>query len=103
LPVCFLAGWLANNTVDGVKLEKETVSIGQCITVGEITLLPVVRTFSYRRNVDRRLASFGSKNLIGIVALSPKWKRAMSVNGEDVPIGQYIEQVPELKELLQNM
>ena len=84
-------------------MEKEKVSAEQRITVGEITLFPIVRTFSYCRKFDRCLASFGSKKLVGIVALSPKWKRAISVNGEEVPLDQYMEQVPELKEILQNM
>jgi hypothetical protein len=46
---------------------------------------------------------FGSKNLVGIVIISPKWKSAINIAGEEVPIDRYTEQVPELKELLQGM
>jgi len=45
---------------------------------------------------------FGSKDIVGIVVVSPKGKRAINVAGEEVPLDQYIEQIPEVKELLQN-
>ncbi len=84
-------------------MEKEKVIVEQRITVGEITLLPLTRIFMYYQDVKGSLVCAGSKNLIGIVAVSPKWKRAINVDGEEVPIGQYVEQVPEVKELLQSM
>ena len=52
------------------------------------------------RDVNRGIVCLGSKNLVGIVVVSPKEKRAISINGEEVPVHQYMEQVPELKELL---
>jgi len=84
-----------------LKIEK--VNAGQYITIGEITLLPIIRTYISCRNVDNSILCSGSKNLVGIVVVSPKWKRAINVAGEEVPIDQYMEQVPELKELLQGM
>jgi len=84
-------------------LEIEEMSAGQHITVGEITLLPVIRTCVSCQNVSSGIVCSGSKNVVGIVAVSPKWKRAINVAGEEVPVSQYMEQVPELKELLQSM
>jgi hypothetical protein len=81
-------------------LEKEEIRVGEKITVGEITLLPIIRTSVTCRNVSRGIVCSGSKNLVGIVVVSPKEKRAISINGEEVPVHQYMEQVPELKELL---
>ena len=84
-------------------MEKEKVSAGQRITVGEITLLPIMRTFLYCRNVDGRIVYSGSKNLIGIVVVSPKGKRAINLDGEEIPVDQYLEQVPEITELIQSI
>jgi len=84
-------------------LEKEKVSADQPITVGETILLPIVRTSISCRNVNNGIVCFGSKNPVGIVIISPKWKSAINVAGEEVPIDQYTEQVAELKELLQGM
>jgi len=84
-------------------LEIEEVSVGQPITVGETKLLPIVRTFISCQNINRGIVCFSSKNPVGIVVISPKWKGAINVDGEEVPIDQYTEQVGELKELLQGM
>lgn len=81
-------------------METEEIRVGQKITVGEITLLPIIRTSVTCRNVNRGIVCSGSKNLVGIVAISPKEKRAINIDGEEVPVHQYMEQVPELKELL---
>ncbi len=81
-------------------MEIEEVSAGKAITVGETMLLPIVRTSISCRNVNSGIVCSGSKNLVGIVIISPKWKHAINVAGEEVPIDQYLEQVPEVKELL---
>ena len=98
---CPLAGRFASGKVDGgVTLEIEEIRVGQHITVGEITLLPIIRTSVTCRSVNSGIVCLGSKNLVGIVVVSPKEKRAINVNGEEVPVHQYMEQVPELKGLL---
>ena len=84
-------------------MEIEELSAGQCITVGEITLLPIIRTSVSCRNVGSGIVCSSSKNPIAIVVVSPKWKRAINLAGEDIPVNQYMEQVPGVKELLQNM
>ncbi len=101
---CSITDGLTPIEVDGgITLEIEEVSAGQPITVGEIMLLPIVRTSINCRNVNSGIVCFGSKNPIGIVIISPKWKSAINVAGEEVPIDQYTEQVAGLKELLQCM
>ena len=101
---CSITDGLTPSEVDGgITVEKEEVSAGQPITVGEIRLIPIVRTAISCRNANSGIVCFGSKNLVGIVIISPKWKRAINVAGEEVPINQYTEQVAELKELLQGM
>ena len=84
-------------------MEIEKTSAGQYIIVGELTLLPIIRTYMSCRNVNHGIVCSGSKNLVGIVVISPKWKGAINVAGEEVPVAQYMEQVPEVKELLQSM
>lgn len=101
---CSITDGLTTIKVDGgITLEIEEVSAGQPITVGEIMLLPIVRTSISCRNVNSGIVCSGSKNVVGTVIISPKWKRALNVAGEEVPIDQYTEQVVELKEMLQGM
>ena len=101
---CSLANRLTNAKVNGdITLEKEEISTGQLITVGELTLLPIIRTYMSCQKVNKGIACFGSKAPIGIIVISPSWRRALNITGEEVPLDQYIEQVPEVKELLRNI
>lgn len=101
---CSITDGLTTIKVDGgITLEIEEVSAGQPITVGETILLPIVCTTISCRNVNSGIVCSGSKNVVGTVIISPKWKRAINVAGEEVPIDQYTEQVVELKEILQGM
>jgi len=84
-------------------VETEKVIAGEYITVGEIRLLPIIRTSVSCREVSRGVVCSGFKNLVGIVVISPEWKFAMNVDGEEVAVEQYAEQVPEVKELLESM
>lgn len=81
-------------------METEVIRVAQHITVGEITLFPIIRTSVSCRNGNSGIVCSGSKNLVGIVVVSPKEKRAINVNGEEVPFAQYMKYVPALKELL---
>ena len=94
---------LAHSKVSGgITVEIEKVIAGEHITVGETTLLPIIRTSVSCRGVNRGVVCAGFKNLVGIVAISPEWKCAINVDGEEVAVEQYAEQVPEVKELLES-
>jgi hypothetical protein len=54
------------------------------------------------RNINNGIACYGLKIPIGIIVTSPNCQRALNMTGEDVPLDQYLEQVPEIKELLQS-
>lgn len=84
-------------------MEKEELSAGQRIEVGEMTLLPIVGTSVNCQSVSRGIIYSGRKHPVGIVVVSPEWEGAISVAGEEVPVEQYAEQVPEVKELLNGM
>ena len=84
-------------------MEVEKVSAGQPIVIGEMTLLPITRTCLSCREVDSSFVCSGSKDLVGIVVVSPEGKRAINAAGEEVPLEDYLEQVPGIKELLEEM
>ena len=45
----------------------------------------------------------GSKNPIAMVVVTPEWQRAINLAGEEIPIAQYLEELPKLKELLRSI
>ena len=83
-------------------MEIEVMNVGQGVQVKEITIVPIIRTSASCNNVNRGIVCSGSKSVVGIVAISPKWKVALNTTGEEVAMSQYLEKVPGLEELLQS-
>jgi len=79
-----------------VVVEAEEVRAGARITIGGVTLVPVVRTVAYCHGIRGSIAGFGVKEVVGVVVLSADGKRAISVSGEEVPVESFAEQVPEV-------
>ena len=81
-------------------MEKKEVEIGNPVTIAGVTLIPVIKvSLNYwRRNGD--ISFFGAKQPIGVVVVSPSAKRAFRITGEEVPLDQFIQEVPRIKEVL---
>jgi uncharacterized spore protein YtfJ len=82
-------------------LEIESLSAGQPITVGELTILPIIRVYIGCQNTDFLIVGSASKRPVAIVVISPQEKHALNLDGEEVPLEQYAE-VREVKKLLEN-
>ncbi len=80
-------------------MEKEEISAGERITVGQVTLVPILRTAAHCRMGSRGIIGSGSREVLGVVVLSPAGHRALNVAGESVPVEDYIRLVPEIGEL----
>jgi len=81
-------------------VEKEEISAGTYIRVGGITLVPILRTAVVCLSGRRGVTGFGTREVVGIVVVSPTGNHAISISGEEVPLDDYASQVPEVKELL---
>jgi len=84
-------------------MEKKEVEIGNPVTIAGVTLIPVIKvSLNYwRRNGD--ISFFGVKQPIGVVVVSPSAKRAFRITGEEVPLDQFIQEVPGIKEVLEGI
>ena len=82
-------------------MEIESLSAGQPMTVGELTILPIIRIYIGCQNTDHLIVGSASKKPVAILVISPKKKRALNLDGEEVPLDQYAE-VPEVKKLIGN-
>ena len=81
-------------------MEKKEVEIGNPVKVAGITLIPVIKvSLNYWRRNDSP-SFFGAKQPIGLVVVSQSTKRAFRITGEEVPLGQFIQEVPGIKEAL---
>ena len=84
-------------------MEKEEIKIEAPFTVAGVTLVPIVKTQLNRWQTKDRLSFFGIKQPVSIVVVSPQVKRAFRISGEEVPLDQLIEEVPDIKEILERI
>ncbi len=84
-------------------MKIEEFKAGQPIRVGEITLVPIERTFVSCVGRDGGAVVRGSKGLTGIMVVSGKNRYAIDLTGEEVPMDHYLKQVPELVRLLDRL
>ena len=80
-------------------MKIEEVKAGKPIRVAEITLVPIELTIVSCVGMEGRAAVQGSKGLVGIVVVSGNNRYAIDLAGEEVPMDQYLKQVPELARL----
>ena len=73
------------------------------ITAGEMTIIPLKETDIYYVNNKDSLSFYVSNQPIGIVIDSPQGKWAIDINGEQVPLDNYIREIPSLAEVLDNL
>ena len=82
-------------------MEIEEITAGQPIKVGDITLVPIIRTFVSCASVGPGVVVHGSKRPTGIVVVSKEDEYAMNLTGKRMPIDQYLQQVPGLVDVLE--
>ena len=81
-------------------MEKKEVEIGSPVAVRGVTLIPVTKVSlnSWRRKGS--ISSFGIKQPVSVVVVSPSEKRAFRITGEEVPLDRFIREAPDIKEIL---
>jgi hypothetical protein len=82
-------------------MEEKVVEIGSPITVGQVTLIPVVESSLNNWHGGGWVSCFGIKQPVSIVVVSPSWKRAFRISGEEVPLDKFIEETPGMREALE--
>ena len=81
-------------------MEKKELALNNPVAVGAVTLIPIVEVqLNYWcRNSH---ASFWSvKQPVAVAIASPSAKRASRITGEEVPLDQFIQDVPGIEEIL---
>ncbi len=84
-------------------MEKEEIRIEAPFAVAGVTLVPIVKTSVNYWHSKGRLSFFGTKQPVSIVVISPQAKKAFHINGEEIPLDQLINEVPGIKEVLEEL
>ena len=84
-------------------MEKKQVVIDNPVAVAGVTLIPVIKvSLNYWRH-NGGISFFGVKQPVNVVVVSPSAKRAFKITGEEVPLGQLIQEVPDIEEALERL
>jgi hypothetical protein len=76
-------------------MEKK-VTVEKPIVIGDITLIAVARSSLKYKSTGKGIWLFGMKLPIALVVISDSSKRAFRTTGEEVPIDQLMEEIPEI-------
>jgi len=84
-------------------MERKEVATDNPVTVAGVTLIPVTKVSLNCQRRGGSISLFGLKQPISIVVASQSAKRAFRITGEEVPLGQLVEEVPTLKEAVEGI
>jgi len=81
-------------------MEKEEVGTDNPVAIAEVTLIPVAKVSLNYRHDNSTISFFGAKQPVAVVVISGTTKKAFRTTGEEVPLDQLIQEVPDIKEIL---
>lgn len=84
-------------------MEKKEVGTDNPVAVAGITLIPVAKVSVNYRHGNSSISFFGVKQPVAVVVVSRSTKRAFRTTGEEVPLDQLIQEVPDIKEILERI
>ncbi len=81
---------------------KSVLGIDDPISVKGITIIPVVK-LSLHYSFTAGISIFSTKQPIAAVMVSLSQKKAFKISGEEMPLEQLIQEVPQIKETLERI
>ena len=82
-------------------MERKALAIDNPVTVAGVTLIPVARVSLNCQCSNGGISFFGVKQPVSVVIASQLAKRAFRITGEEVPLDQFIQEVPSIKEAVE--
>ena len=77
--------------------EKKEIIVGHPLTFSGLTLIPIMETRLHHWRYRNSFSSFGSKQAIGIIVVTPTLTKAFKVNGEEVTLEELKREFPDLE------
>lgn len=74
---------------------------GKPITIGKFTVVPLEETRTHRATGGRGLSVFVTRKPIGVIVSSPEGSWALDMDGAQVPLESYTQEIEGLRELLE--
>jgi len=84
-------------------MEEKEIAAGPPITVAGITLIPIIKVSLSCQRSSGGISLFGVKQPVAVVVASPQAKRAFTITGKDSSLEQLVQEVPDIKEILERI
>ena len=84
-------------------MEKKEIRVEAPSTVAGITLVPIVRSLIGTWHDKGRLLSFGLKQPVSVLVISPQGRRAFRIDGEEITMNDLAREVPGIEEILDSI
>ena len=102
--ICFL---ISNNKgredTGPEQVEKKEVIIENPVTVGGVTLIPVAQVSLTYKHSNNGISVTCVNQPIAIVVLSVSARKAFRITGEEISINQLIQEIPNIKPMMEGM
>ncbi len=84
-------------------MEKKEVRTDNPVKIVGATLIPVVEVSLNYWHDKKGIAFFGIKQPVRVVVVTPSVKKAFMVSGEEVSLNQLIQEMPDIKAILEEI
>ena len=84
-------------------METKKVTICDPVSVMGWTFIPIVEASLHHWSHNRNCAFSGIYQPIAVLMVSPSGKKVIRIDGEEVPIYQFLQEFPEIKESVEEI
>ena len=84
-------------------MEKKEVTIDNPVTVGGVTIIPIVQVSLNYEHSNSGIFLSSYKQPIAVVVISVSARKAFRITGEEVSIDQLIQEFPNIKVMLEGI
>jgi len=85
-------------------MEKtKIIDVGTPVKVAGVTIIPVSQISRDCWHPKKGIAFFGNKKPVSVVVITPEYKKAFRITGEEIDLAQLAGEIPEIAEVLGNI
>lgn len=77
--------------------------VGQPVAIGEITVIPLENTMMFRVDNDSGHSLFFSRQVVGVALRTSQKRWAIDIDGNEVPLENYLQEFDDLQQVLDSL
>ena len=77
--------------------------VGQPTIIGEIIIIPLEEVYLYCDKREDGIWAYALKQPVGVVVISPQFKRAIDIQGEKLDLNTCIQEFGGLQQVIDNL